>query len=424
MKFIAPLLALLLFAAVPLSMISCSKPTASKVAKKTLYTCAMHPQIIQDHPGDCPICGMHLEPVRSQPAGEGAQAGVASDPAISIDPVTIQNMGIRTDTVKRGPLKKVIRMVGTIEYNETALTDVTVKAKGWIERLMVDTTGQAVKKGDPLFEIYSPDLVTAQNEYLIALGAGGASANLKASALRRLAYFDISADQIATLEQTRTIKRTLTVTAPASGIVAEKKAIKGQMVEPGMTLYRLADLATVWVQAQVYEHDLPDVKEGQEAEMTLTYLPGRKVPGRVTYVYPTLDEKTRTGKVRMEFPNPSLEMKPGMFASVAVKAELSPAALLVPDTAILRSGETNTVFIALDGGRFEPRIVTIGARGEGGVYEALTGLREGDRVVTSGQFMLDSESQLKEAIQKMTEPNSGATPTSKDSPDKIHSAHP
>jgi multidrug efflux pump subunit AcrA (membrane-fusion protein) len=390
-----------------LGIVSCSKPGQPPSASqaKTLYTCGMHPQIVQDHPGDCPICGMHLEPVRQQAAaatpgerkikfykstmmpGEISQkpgkdsmgmemapvyeneAGAAETSTLSIDPVTVQNMGIRTAEVTRGPLRKLIRTVGVVDYNETALTDVTVKYKGWIEKLLVDATGQEVKKGDPLFEIYSPDLVTAQNEYLIALGAGAGSANLKASALRKLKNFDVSADQIATLERTHEIKKTLTVTAPGSGIVVEKMAVQGQMVDAGMKLYRLADLSLVWVQSQIYEQDLPYVKPGQEAEVTLTYLPDRKFQGHLTYLYPMLDEKTRTAKVRMEFQNPGLLLKPGMFANVVLKADIDPAALLVPDSAILRSGEKNTVFVALDGGRFDPRTVVIGARGEGNTYQ-------------------------------------------------------
>lgn len=419
-----------------MALVSCSKPAPTSSEPKTLYTCGMHPQIIQDHPGDCPICGMHLEPVRkaNAPAAErkiklykstmmpgeisnkpgkdsmGMEmvpvyeeaAAEAQSSIISIDPVTIQNMGIRTGIVTRGPLKNIVRTVGVIDYDETTLTDVTVKYKGWIEKLFVDSTGKEVKAGEPLFEIYSPDLVSAQNEYLIALGTG--SANLKASALRKLKNFDVSAEQIATLERTRQLKQTLQVNAQRGGIVVEKMAVQGQMVEAGMKLYRLADLSRVWVLSQVYEQDLPYVKLDQEAQISLSYAPDEKVQGRVAYIYPTLDEKTRTARVRIEVPNPARLLKPGMFAKVELKAQIAADALLVPDSAILRSGDKNTAFVALEGGKFEPRTVTLGPRGEGGVYQVKSGLAEGERVVTSGQFMLDSESQLKEAIQKMREP--------------------
>jgi hypothetical protein len=181
-------------------------------------------------------------------------------------------------------------------------------------------------------------------------------------------------------------------------------AVQGQMIEAGMKLYRLADLSLVWLQAQVYEQDLPFLKLGQEAEVSLSYLPDRKFKGRITYIYPTVDEKTRTARVRMEFHNPGLFLKPGMFATVRVRAELEASALLVPDSAVLRSGEKNTVFVALEGGKFEPRTVSLGPRANDNMYQVLSGLKEGERVVTSGQFMLDSESQLREAIQKMLEP--------------------
>jgi hypothetical protein len=194
------------------------------------------------------------------------------------------------------------------------------------------------------------------------------------------------------------------VTAPRGGIVVEKMAVEGQMIDPGMKLYRIADLSLVWVQSQIYEQDLAYIKLGQEAEVSLSYLPDRKFSGRVTYIYPTVDEKTRTARVRMEFHNPGLFLKPGMFAKVKLDSELEASAILVPDSAVLRSGEKNTVFVALDGGKFDPRTVVLGPRSEDGFYKVDSGLKEGESVVMSGQFMMDSESQLKEAIQKMLEP--------------------
>jgi membrane fusion protein, copper/silver efflux system len=419
---------------------SCSKPT--NPAETTLYTCGMHPQVVQDHPGDCPICGLKLEPVRKQPSPKSKVSakdagsrkieyyrstmllseisksprkdsmgmdmvpiyeGENESKTIAVDPATVQKMGVRTALVTKGPLRRVIRTVGAIDYNETALADVTTKFRGWIENLHVDSTGKQVHKGEPLFDIYSPDLYSAQNEYVLALRQTGAS-GMKESARQKLRLFDISENQITELERSRQAQRTLRVDAPIDGIVVEKMAVRGQMVEAGMKLYRLADLSIVWVQSQVYEQDLALLQLGQEAEVSLSYLPDRKFRGRVTYIYPTVDEKTRTARVRMEFHNPGLFLKPGMFATVELRAELKPDALLVPDAAVLRSGEKNTVFVALDGGHFEPRDVVLGARADNDAYEILSGLREGDRVVTSGQFMLDSESQLREAIQKMLKP--------------------
>jgi RND family efflux transporter MFP subunit len=371
---------------------SAGKVGATETRKIKYYKSAMMLGQISQTPRKDSM-GMDMVPVY-----EGEEEGTT----VSIDPVTIQTMGVRTAEVSRGPLQRIIRTVGAVDYNETALADVTTKFRGWIEKLYVDATGKQVKKGEPLFDIYSPDLYTAQNEYVLALGSG--SATLKASARQKLVLFDVSDDQIAELEQTRTPQRTLRVDAPINGIVVEKMAVQGQMVDAGMKLYRLADLSIVWVQAQVYEEDLAFLKLGQEAEVSLSYLPDRAFKGRITYIYPTVDEKTRTAHVRMEFHNPGLFLKPGMFTTVQVRAELEPSTLLVADSAILRSGEKNTVFVSLDGGKFEPRTVTLGPRAQNNMYQVLSGLKEGERVVTSGQFMLDSESQLREAIQKMLEP--------------------
>jgi multidrug efflux pump subunit AcrA (membrane-fusion protein) len=300
--------------------------------------------------------------------------------------------------------------VGVIDYTEAGLAEVTTKFRGWVERLYADATGQQVHRGEPLFEIYSPELYSAQSEYVVALEATNApgGAALKASARTKLKFFDISDEQIAELERTRAPRKTLRLVSPQDGFVVEKMVVEGQMVDAGMKLYRLADLGLVWVQAQVYEQDLDYVKLGQEATVTLSYLPDREFRGRVTYIYPNVDEKTRTARVRMEFHNPGYFLKPGMFATVQVLSELSPSVLLVPNMAILRSGEKNTAFVALEGGRFEPRTVTLGPQAENDTYQVLRGLSEGERIVTSGQFLLDSESQLREAIQKMSGPKAAA----------------
>ena len=378
--------------------------TGTAAAAKTLYTCGMHPQIIQEQPGNCPICGMKLTAIRKQEGGTNAPTDTS---VIAIDPVTMQNMNLRVAPVTSGPLRRVVHAAGTVEYSETALADVTTKFKGWIEKLHVDTTGQQVHRGEPLFDIYSPELFSAQAEYLLTTSL--TNEPLRQSAARKLKFFDFTDAQIAELERTRQPRKAVTVFAPADGMVVEKMAVAGQMVEAGMKVFRLADLGLVWVQAQIYERDLAFVKLGQEATVTLSYLPDRQFRGRVTYVYPNVDEKTRTARVRMEFHNPGYLLKPGMFAEVQLAAELAPTALLVPDMAVLRSGEQNTVFVALDGGRFDPRVVTLGAMAENGMIQILDGLKEGERVVTSGQFMLDSESQLREAIQKMLKPGVAVT---------------
>lgn len=337
-------------------------------------------------------------------AGNPETAGL-----ITIDPTTSQNMDLRTGVVTRGPLRRMIRTVGIIDYDETALAEVSTKFRGWVEKLYVDATGKQMHKGEPLFEIYSPELYLAQTEYLLSLGSmtnheSTAAELRKTASLTKLKYWDISDDQIAELERTRTAKKTLRVNAPRDGIVVEKMVVEGQMVDAGARLYRLADLATVWVQAQVYEQDLPFIKLGQEAVVSLASQPDPKFRGRVTYLYPMVDDKTRTARVRMEFHNPGYFLKPGMYATVEMSSEIAPSALLVPDMAVLRSGEKNTVFVALDGGHFEPRTVVLGPRAGEDSYAVLSGLSEGERVVTSGEFMLDSESQLRESIQKMMRP--------------------
>jgi multidrug efflux pump subunit AcrA (membrane-fusion protein) len=376
---------------------SASTNITATTSGKMLYTCGMHPWIIQDHPGNCPICGMKLEPVRNA-------SSTAASSAIAVDPATVQLMNIQTTEVARGPLRRTIRTVGTIDYNETSLVDVTTKFKGWIEKLDVDTTGQLVHRGEPLFEIYSPELYSAEAEFVSSLNSP-AGDSLRQSASDKLKFYDISDAQIADLEKSRESKKTLEILAPVDGFVIEKDVVQGQMVDAGMKLYRLADLGIVWVFAQVYEQDLPYVQLGQEATVKLSSLPDREFRGRVTYVYPDVDAKTRTAKVRLEFENPGYFLKPGMFVSAQIVSELKPSALLLPDSAILRSGEKNTVFVALPGGKFEARDVVLGPEAERDMVEVISGLQEDERVVTSGQFMLDSESQLREAIQKMAGAN-------------------
>ena len=369
---------------------------------KTLYSCGMHPQVIQDHPGNCPICGMKLTPMHKALDAAGTNANPT---AIAVDAATAQNMNLRTAEVRRGALRKTIRTVGTIDYNETAMAVVTTKFKGWVEKLNADATGQLVHRGEPLFEIYSPELYSAEEEYLLALNSGSTNdpgvASLRETAAEKLRFFDVPEADITRLEATRTIRKTLPVAAPMSGFVIEKNILPGQMVEAGAPLYRLADLGIVWVLAQIYEQDLSYVQLGQEAVVKVASMPDREFRGRVTFIYPNLDEKTRTARVRLEFENPGYFLKPGMFVSARIAAEIDPSAILVPDSAVLRSGAKNTVFIALKEGKFEARDVVLGMEMDDGQCQVLSGLAAGDRVVTSGQFLLDSESQLREAIDKM-----------------------
>jgi Cu(I)/Ag(I) efflux system membrane fusion protein len=419
-----------------------------------LYTCGMHPNVIQKGPGECPICHMKLTPLKSTRPDAAAAGGprerkilywrapmdpsytsnrpgkspmgmdlvpvyaeeVVAGPNITIDPATIQNMGIRTTVVRRGPLVKTIRTVGRVDYDEEGVTYIDTKFEGWIERLYVDETGVPVKEGDPLFEVYAPKLYSAQEEYLAALRgverlADSALPEAREQAERlveasrvQLKYFDVSDAQIDELRRTREISKTLTIHSPAGGIVTEKMALEGMYVKPGMRLYTLADLAKVWVFVDVYEYQLPWVRIGQNAAMTLSYIPAQTYTGAVVYIYPYLDARTRVVHVRLEFPNPDLALKPGMYATVVLKSELDRQAVLVPREAYIDSGVRQVAFIALPGGKFEPREIQIGVQAEDGQVEVRQGLEPGDEVVYSGQFLLDAESKLKEAIEKMLEP--------------------
>ena len=417
-----------------------------------LYTCGMHPQIIRDAPGNCPICGMKLQPVRANTAGTGQRpAGAAgarkikyyrstmipgqvsekpgkdtmgmdlvpvyegedaaTDNTIQIDAPTTQRMNLRTALVTRGPVKRAFRTVGVVAYDEAGLRDITIKYEGWIERLYANTTWARVQAGDPLFEIYSPDLYNAELNYLIATRSEGAAGGpLTRAARERLRLFDLPDAFVAELARSGEAPRTYLFRAPADGVVIEKMAVTGQMMKAGERIYRLADLSSVWVLAQIYEQDLPFVQAGQPAEVRTSYGVPRTFEGSVQLLLPQVEDQTRTATARIVLPNPDRYLRPGMFTDVRFASQLTDSAVLVPDTAVLRSGERNTVFVARDGGSFEPREVQLGSRSEGNFYEVLSGLAAGERVVTSGQFMLDSESQLRDAIQKMLKPPA-ATPS-------------
>lgn len=373
--------------------------------RKILYWRApMDPTYISPKPGKSPM-GMDLVPVY-----EGEEAFGAT---VRIDPTIEQNMGIRTVAVKRRDLAQTIRAVGRIDYDESRVAHVHTKFTGWIEKTYVNTTGQRVRKGERLLDIYSPQLVSAQDEFLDAVknlaaanesGAPGRKESLErmvASARRRLEYFDISSQQIDELTRTGEVKKTLAMVSPFSGIVVEKHALDGMQITSGMTLYTIADLSEIWVYADIYEYEVPWAREGQSAVITLSYEPGKTYRGKVQYIYPYLEEKTRTVKVRLSFPNPRLELKPGMYANVEIQTSPLEDVVAVPMEAVLFSGERNLVFVSLGEGRYVPRDVVIGIESGDGYYEIKGGLKEGEVVVTSGQFLLDSESKLQESIAKL-----------------------
>jgi len=364
------------------------------------WTCGMHPWVILPEPGPCPICGMDLVPLDPKKfQGE-----------IAISPVMVQNMGVRIQEVTTGPLVKTVRTVGIVDYDEETVRDVNTKVAGWIEDLYVDSLGAKVKKGEPLFSIYSPQLYSAQEDYLIARkgGGGASSAGLLQSARTRLEYFDITAAQIDSLGQRGKSQKALDVGSPYSGIVIAKHANEGMKIEPGMQVFRIADLSKVWVLVTVYEYQLPYVEEGQEAVMTLPYIPGKTFEGKVIYVYPYLDKKTREAQVRLEFDNADGILKPGMFTTVELRRQLAAEKTLVPRSAVIDTGTRQVAFVSLGEGKFEPRKVEMGVATDDGLVEVLSGLKPGEMVVTSGQFLLDSEANMREALAKMVTGESAA----------------
>jgi Cu(I)/Ag(I) efflux system membrane fusion protein len=329
--------------------------------------------------------------------------------AVMVSPERQQLIGLKTGAVEYRSIERTIRTVGVVEIDERRLADVNIKIEGWIESLLVNFTGERVRKGQPLLTIYSPDLVSTQEEYLQALQArqtlsksrfadiaSGAETLVNASK-RRLQYWDISDEEIADLERTGTPRKSVTIDSPITGVVIEKMAVRGKKVMPGESLYKVADLSAVWVQGEIYEYEVPLVKLGQAASVTLASYPGELFHGKVSYIYPVLTEKTRTVKVRFELPNTKdWKLKPQMYANVELKIPLGKR-LVVPDEALLDSGVRQLVFIDKGQGTFEPRDVKVGTRADGYV-EILSGLSAGERVVTSANFLIDSESQLKTAV--------------------------
>jgi len=381
-----------------------------KTGKKIKYWVApMDPTYIRKEPGKSPM-GMDLVPVYEE-EGEGKEP----TSTIRIDPVTMQNMGIRLGKVQRKPLTKNIRAYGNVTYDETKIYTVNTKFSGWIEKLYVNFEGDKVRKGQPLFDIYSPDLVSAQEEYLLALqqynslsnssypNIGQGAQRLLEASRTRLRYWDLTDEQIEELTKMKKVRKTLTVYSPANGVVTKKNAFEGHYVKEGTEQYEIVDLSKVWVDVDIYEYELPWVRQGMPAEMNLTYLPGKSFHGRVLYIYPYLEAKTRTATLRLEFSNPDYEMKPDMYANIYLKSTITKDTLVIPQEAVIDSGIRRIVFVAEGGGKFRAREVKIGLEGNNDEYQVLSGLKEGEEIVLSAQFMLDSESQLREAAQKMLE---------------------
>ena len=426
---------------------------ASVVAAKPLYQCPMHPAITSDHPGDCPICGMKLVEVkgqaRSAPAAasgerqvlfyrspmnpkqtsptprkdemgmdylpvysdeaQGGAAPVEGLATVTIDPERQQLIGLRTVPVVRGAVAGSWRTVGRVQVDPTRVRKTNVKVEGYVERLFVDFVGRPVRRGQPLFSLYSPSLVSAENEYVLAMQtrdalkqAGAPDQNgtaLVEAARRKLELWDVPAGEILRLEQTRKASAALTFLSPVSGVVTAKNIVQGARVNAGDTPYEITDLAEVWVMADAYEGDLAQVRVGMPAALSLKSYPGRSFRGKVVFIDPLLDPATRTAKVHMHFANPGAVLKPEMYGDVVLEGR-DRQGLRIPADAVVRSGTRDVVFIAIGEGKFTPREVQLGTQ-NGSEIEVRSGIEAGERVVTRANFLVDSESQLRASLAAM-----------------------
>lgn len=419
---------------------------------KQLWTCGMHPQVIQDKPGTCPICHMKLTPLKTDSPPEKNETSeerkikywwdpmlgpssisdkpgksamgmdlvpvyedetiTSQGPTVTIDPVVVQNMGVRGAKVTLGRVSQTIRAVGYLTEAEPNIHDINLRVSGWVEKLYADTEGEHVKKGDPLFELYSPEVQVAVGE-LIAARKESASLGLSADKLardniqtllsssrRKLLQWGLTeneADRLSKLDQP---PRTVVFYSPITGHITQKNVVEGAAVKAGDRVLQIVDHSTLWVDAQVYEQDLPLIKLGEKITAAFESMPGETLEGKIIFIHPHLDPSTRTARVRMALPNPDLTLRPGMYATAEMFAELKDEALLVPREAVIDTGTRQIVFLALGNGRFEPREITTGLSSNDGMLQVSGGLSKDDIVVTSGQFLLDAESRMKEAIQK------------------------
>jgi Cu(I)/Ag(I) efflux system membrane fusion protein len=381
------------------------------------YTCSMHPSVKQAAPGKCPICGMDLVPVTKDQQREGV---------VMIDDVRRQLIGVRTGPVVLAPMRREFRVVGHVTYDESSLSDVNLKVRGWVTKLYVSQTGQKVTRGQTLLSLYSPELYNAEQDFILASrGAATASVppgsgpnrieTLASAARQRLHLLGLEDVQIEALAKRGSPSESIPIAAPASGFIIEKNVVEGASVDAGMRLYRIAALTKVWIEAQVYEADLAQIRPGQSATVTLDYIPGRTYEANVAYVYPYLDPQTRTAQVRLELANKDLDLRPGMYASVTLDADLGPR-VQVPSSAVVYTGPRRLVFVDLGQGRFRPQEVLVGVESHG-MYEVLSGLKPGDQVATSGVFLIAAEARISTASNYWESPESdsgaGSVPTPK-----------
>ncbi len=385
------------------------------------YHCPMHPTYVSDRPGECPICHMTLVPIGPGDSAHGAAEPMPVDgrATVSLTPERRRLLGLRSEVVVEKDLTRSIRTIGRVAVDERRLNHIHVKYDGYVEDLYVDFTGRYVKHGEPLLSIYSPDLVATQQEYLLALrarrelqGKGGALSQggqgLLEAARHRLLFWDVRPADIQRLEETGEVMRALKVHSDHSGYVVQKMAYHGMRVTPADTLYDIADLSRLWVLADVYESDLPLVRLGMRGAVSVPYLPGRQFGGDVSYIAPTVEEKTRTVKVRLEVANPGDVLKPDMFADVTLTAAVG-RGLALPESALIDTGARQLVFVDRADGHLEPREVRLGVK-VGSDYQLLSGLVVGERVAISANFLLDSESSLRGALAGLRAATPAAAP--------------
>lgn len=400
----------------------------NQAAAQVMYTCSMHPQVMRSEPGPCPICGMPMTPMKMsmdehadmQPSdatdktdhnkhNEGNNS-VSSELKIRLSSAVIQKMGVITEIAVKKKISREIRSVAHIDYNESAQVLVNSRVDGWIEKLYARYTGQTVRRGQALAGIYSPELVSTQQEYLglykrFKDQQGSALAKEQSQLLQasrqRLLYWNISRAQIAHLEKTGKVSRLLTIHSPYAGVVIKKHVKEGERIKSGMDLFEIVDLGTVWAYVHIPEQDIPFVKLNMKADMIVAQNAGRKFPGHVRFIFPFMEKETRDLKIRLSFRNPGFQLKPGMFATVILKKAIASEQIVIAESAVIRSGTRNLVFVYKGNGIFIPREVRLGVTDGDGQIQILEGVAENEAVATSGQFLLDSESKLQEAVRKM-----------------------
>lgn len=370
-----------------------------------LWTCPMHPSILEAEPGECPICGMDLVPAET---GDGQESGVV----VTIEPGVVQSMNVRVADVERRDLSRSIRTVGHLDYDQERMISVTTRYSGFVERVFADAVGQEVREGEPLFEVYAPELVQTQRELLSALryasGLEGASDEVRgraeqlvAAARTRLSYWDVTPEQVAAIESSGEVMRTVRILSPADGVIMKRlHGLEGMAIRPGMDVIHVADLSSLWLTVEVFEQQIPWLAEGATATLRFDALPGEEIRGRVRFVEPEVSPTTRSLRLTIEVPNRGRRLRVGMYATAEFNPVVVRDAVVVPAQAVIRSGERDVVVIALGEGRFAPREVELGVQSDG-VIQVLDGLDGTERVVTSAQFLIDSESNLRAAIDSL-----------------------